>query len=153
MAKRKQTTTTNSIRVEVDTSRLNRILRNLNDNTGKATRATAFVIEAKAKQNIQTMQAIDTGSLLNSIYTRTSSGAYESGQRVASVPPIPNNEAERQELPRPKSNEATVGPSVNYGIYVELGANGVSPRPYLAQAVRDTTNELASHFEDVVTDG
>jgi hypothetical protein len=41
-----------------------------------------------------------------------------------------------------------VGPTVNYGIYLELGTSKMEPQPYLEPAVRSVQSDL-----DEITDG
>lgn len=145
-------------RVEVDTTVLDRILRQLDGNVDKGVRSLAFSVEARAKAQIRLMRAIDTGALLNSVYTRTKKGAYSEGAaaseqavhaRVRALRPG----VELEQLPIPRQHEAFVGPSVRYAISVHYGDTRRSGRPYLQQAVNDIGREMEQHFRDVVTGG
>lgn len=147
-----------TVRVTVDTGRLNRILRNLGGNTRDAVRKVAFRVEAEAKTNAQEQHVWDTGALVNSIYTEigdperyTEADAKVKAQARDGEPP-----AETTPLPTP-SNRTTahVGPSVHYAIYHEFGTHKMAARPYLAPAVETVAGELERNpdvFRGVVTD-
>jgi hypothetical protein len=140
--------------IEVDTTRLDRILRNLPGNVADNVRAIAFNVEGKSKVNAP----VDTGALRASHYTKTYDGAQQNGSS-ASEAQIANtvrgmNEAEFVPLPTPaNANEAYVGPSVNYAIDVHYGTTRMTGRPYLADAVRDAENELEAAGRRICTDG
>lgn len=110
--------------VTIDTSGINRILRNLPGNRDQLVRRIAFEVEARAKQKAP----VDTGALRASIYTRTSKGSEQA----------PGT----QELPAPEKGVAHVGPSVEYGIYQELGTSDMAPQPYLGPAVAEVRANL-----------
>jgi HK97 gp10 family phage protein len=127
-----------SITYEINTRRLEQILARLPGNTEQAIRAVGFAIEAAAK----TKAPVGTGALLNSIYTVTTKhDGY----------PAVDTDAERVSLPAPKADEGFVGPSVEYGLYVEVGTNRMAAQPYLLPAVRQVEGNLADYFRDVVT--
>jgi len=138
-------------RVTIDTSRLNRILKNLGGNTHDYVRAVAFAIEAKAKP----LTAVDTGALRSSIYTRI--GNEDGGPAAHGEARGRNPDAELVELPRPPNNTtAHVGPGVSYGIEQEFGSATQAGQPYLVPAVREVTRDLERGFmrqaRKVVTD-
>jgi HK97 gp10 family phage protein len=127
---------------ESDTSRLNRILANLDGNTQEAVRVTAFAIERKAKPKTR----LDTGALRSSIYTRV-------GRRPTPLPVVEGN-PERVELPEPENEQtAHVGPSVDYAIWNELGTERMAAQPFLGPAVNEAADELERNMRSVVTDG
>lgn len=131
-----------SVDWELDTSRLNEILRNLPGNRRNAVRATAFTIEGKAKVRAP----VDTGALRNSIYVRMG--------RMPSQMPVLASDAPRAELPEPENEDtAHVGPSVEYAIYQELGTHDMAANPFLEPAVADTVDELTRNMGAAVTDG
>lgn len=146
-------------RVELDTRVMDRIMRNLDGNAADAIRAIAFSLEAKTKQQIRALQAIDTGAMVNSVYTRTYKGAGQDGSntsegQVHSKVRGLNPDAEVEQLPVPRGpHEAFVGPSVKYAIAVHYGTGRMSGRPFLQNAVNDITRELENGFRNVVTDG
>jgi HK97 gp10 family phage protein len=123
-----------NITTQVDTRRLNQILRDLPGNAAEAVRTTAFAVESKAKQKAP----VDTGALRASIYTATNRTGGTS----------PGN----QTLPQPNDPlTANVGPSMDYAPHVELGTNRSAAQPYLVPAVREVENDLAGNFKKVVT--
>lgn len=127
-------------RVTVDTSRLNRILKNLPGNTHDYVRAAAFSIEAKAKMNAP----VDTGALRNSIYTRIGT-QVDGGPRAHAEAKSRNPDAALAELPQPPNNTtAHVGPGVDYAQDVEFGTHRQSAQPYLVPAVQQVTREIES---------
>lgn len=135
--------------VELDTRRLNRILKNLPGNTSNAVGRVAFSVERKAKMKAP----VDTGALRASIYTRVGTRRDGFPQATAGVSSRDRDE-QLVELPEPENNHtAHVGPAVTYGVDVELGTHRQAAQPYLTPAVRETEQELARMFQDVVTDG
>jgi HK97 gp10 family phage protein len=122
--------------IRIDTSGLNRILRNLPGNRDRVVRRIAFEVEARAKQKAP----VDTGALRASIYTRTS--------RDGALPPTVVTEAERVELPAPERDAAHVGPSVEYGLYQELGTSQMAAHAYLGPAVAEVRTNLEQFGED-----
>lgn len=117
--------------LQVDTRRLNRIIANVDGNTTEFLRTVAFAVERRAKINAP----VDTGALRASIYTRI-------GNESNDMPDVPGN-AGRASLPTPgNATTAHIGPSVNYGIFVELGSGGRAARPFLADAVRTVEDSV-----------
>lgn len=133
---------TGPVEYEIDTARLNQILNDLPGNRRQAVRVTAFSIERKAKPKTR----FDTGALRSSIYVRMGRGATP-------LPPV-EGDAERVELPQPEDDDtAHVGPSVEYGIWQELGTENMAAQPFLGPAVREAADELERNFRPVVTGG
>lgn len=134
--------------ITVDTSRLERLLNRFPGNVDQAVRAVAFIIEEKAKDKA----VVDTGAMRASIYTRTnrydgfSAAAKEAREKASRK----NRKLVLTELPAVREHEAVVGPSVNYAIDVEFGANGREARSFLGEAVRETTRQMAANFADAV---
>lgn len=129
-----------SVEWEIDTERLNRILNRLPENRRAAVRAVAFSIQRKAQPRTR----LDTGALRSSIYVRVGRGAT----------PLPAVEGDpvRVELPQPADDDtAHVGPSVDYGIWQELGTERMAAQPYLGPAVAEAADEMERHFGPVVT--
>ncbi len=124
-----------TVQVTVNTDRLNRILRNLGGNTRDAVRKVAFRVEAEAKTNIQAHGLIDTGAMINSVYTAIGGESTQPPAQAANVDVVP--------LPEPQNKTtAHVGPSVHYAIYHEFGTRLMSARPYLGPAVETVAGEL-----------
>ena len=120
-------------RVFTDTRNLNNLIRRIPQRARDRVKAVAFQIEALAKMKAP----VDTGSLRNSIYTSL---------KDENNPPEVATEA----LPNP-SNELTafVGPSVEYGIYQELGTSTMDAQPYLLPAARRVEQQLEEHFGSI----
>lgn len=124
-------TTVNTSKVQainwkIDFQKLDAYAKKVDRSIPDVVAAIGFAIQAKAAQ----IAPRDTGALVNSIYVRT----FDSN-------PLPSvtTEANRVQLPRPENNKnVIVGPSVEYGLYVEMGTRSMGPRPYLAPAVRQT---------------
>ena len=117
--------------VEVDTSRLNRILRNVDGDFADVVATVGFAIEREYKINVP----VDTGATRASTFTKLPTGgnqpaAWEGVQYV--------------DLPDPGDLEAIVGPTTNYAIDIELGTSRMAARPVLTQAVETVARGLGS---------
>ena len=77
-------------------------------------------IVTKARQNITTQKAIDTGTLRNSVVSNQNFGGG--------------------------NLEVVVGPTVDYGVYVEYGTSKMRDRPYLIPAF----NVVAPRVEEAM---
>lgn len=123
--------------VTVDTSRLNRILRSCDGDMADVIATVAFAIEREAKVRAP----VDTGALRASIYTKLKQGGHQPTQREGAV---------YVDLPDPESElEAIVGPTVEYGIWQELGTNRMAAQPYLTPAVERIASQLERHYGDM----
>lgn len=117
-------------RVTTDTTRLDQLIDRIPGNRKKAIKAVGFRVEALAKMKAP----VDLGNLRNSIYVRTSDD-----NNLPSV--------STEELPRPSSdNSVVIGPTVEYGIYQELGTSIMDAQPYLLPALRQVESELEESF-------
>ena len=136
----------NMTMVEVDTRKLNRLIRKIPGNVADAVASVAFAIEREAKINAP----VDTGALRNSIYARIGRNGGGNFSEIAGQVSSANGDARVGELPQPE-NETTayVGPSVEYAVYVELGTSKMAAQPYLTPAVNAVANGLASKFGGV----
>lgn len=131
---------TGPVEWEIDTGRLNQILNSLQENRREAVGVTAFAIQRKAQPKTR----FDTGALRNSIYVRM-------GRRATPLPPL-EGDPPRVELPQPEDDDtAHIGPSVEYGIWQELGTEIMAAQPFLGPAVREAADELERNFRPVVT--
>lgn len=131
------------IRVVLDDRKLRQLAREFERSGDEIVRSMAFEIEGEAKMNAP----VDTSALRNSIYTETDRGSFEGGRPLnGGLPdlrlPARGKRSRRlvtslsqAHLPRPRRHEAHIGPSVEYGLYVELGANGRAGQPFLETAV------------------
>lgn len=136
-----------AVEYEIDTSVLDQIMENLHLNVSQAVRATAFAIEAKAK----VLGKVDTGAMVNSIYVRV-------GKQPSELPVMKTekqleaSEGKRVELPEPENEfTAHVGPSVEYGLYQELGTRNMPAHPFLGPAVNQAASELVHQMSNAVT--
>jgi len=130
----------NTSRVVSDSSKLRSIIRNSGPNARMALRNVAFTVERLAKQKAP----VDTGALRASIYTAIGN---------ENSPPDVDDGAARVRLPDPAGQlVAHVGPSVDYGIYQELGTRLVPAQPFLLPAVRAAEDVVPAEFRRVATD-
>ncbi len=122
-------------RVTTDTTRLNRLIDRIPGNRKKAIKAVGFRVEALAKMKAP----VDLGNLRNSIYMRSSEEN-------------PVSELATEELPKPPESSVYIGPSVEYGIYQELGTSVMEAQPYLLPALREVESELEESFGVLVNE-
>jgi len=131
----------NTTIVELDTRKLNKLIRKIPGNVADAVAATAFAIERQAKIN----SPVDTGALRASIYTRI--GNRDNYSEAASAVAGRKAGTQISQLPRPENaTTAYVGPGVEYGIYVELGTSKRGAREFLLPAVRTVESSLADKW-------
>jgi len=118
------------IAAELKEDRLGHLRGELRHQAGKAVREVAMAIQIAAQDNAP----VDTGALKNSIYTSTArSSSYDEAQEKAlkSNPQaqlLPEVEPPRDDL------TAIVAVGAEYGVYVEMGAEGRPAQPYLGPA-------------------
>lgn len=137
-------------KTQLDTRVLDGILKQAEPNARDAVMKAAFSIEAHAKVNIQQMDAIDTGALLNSVYTSVQ--GQSNGQAAMSQAQALNPDAETVPLPVPNGPlKAHIGPSMEYSADVHFGTDTMPGRPYLLDAVTQVEREFAGMFKKVVT--
>lgn len=138
--------------VTLDTTKLDSILKRLDTNVANAIAKAGFAVEGRTKVNIQQMDAIDTGALLNSVYTSLVNGSEGNAAIAEARSRRPG--AEISELPVPRDNHtAYVGPSVSYAAEVHFGSGTRAGRPFLLQAVRDTEKEFHKMVGEAAVDG
>lgn len=110
---------------------------------------TAFDIQATSQQNIQTMDAIDTGAMVNSAYTVTSKGSAYS-EAVSAALELNPDAGIVSEVSDLKKLQAAVAYAVLYAIYVHWGARGLAGRPFLLQAVEAHRQRFKEAMKKVV---
>lgn len=118
------------MKVTTEKYRLTRIRNNADTNNRKLIRQIAFAVEARAKAK----SPVDTGANRASIYVNFGEGETGDG-------PL--------ELPNPPKDAANIGPSTEYGIYLELGTRNMQAQPYLGPALREVVN-LVNQMGDVL---
>lgn len=118
--------------INVDVSELNRLAvtidnaaKSVGDTGSAVVRKTAADIEATAKA----FAPVDTGALRNSIGHDVEGGA---GSRVI---------------------EALIGPTVEYGPYVEFGTSRMAPRAFMGPALDRHTPDFIAALEQVAQKG
>lgn len=133
---------------ELDTSKLDSILRNLEGNVADKIAKAGFAVEGRAKIKVP----VDTGATRASIYTSLQSGDRSDDAMADASARRPGVELEP--LPKPSdSHTAYVGPTTEYAAELEFGAANRAAQPYLVPAVRETEAEFRAMWKDVVTDG
>ena len=119
-----------TISTKLDMSGLERIERELLPKAEALVNKTAFDLQGRAQNNAP----VDTSALRNSIYTVTRKS--DGFQAAASVAQTQNPKVEIAPIPSPTEELAAhVGPSVEYGIYQELGTVHIGAHPFLVPAV------------------
>lgn len=121
-------------KVTVDTSRLERILSQSDNNNMDFLKHLAFSVEARAKIRSPYL----TGANSNSIYTNTGN----------TPPPVESDYA----LPNPPKNVVRVGPSMEYSIYLETGTRRMAARPYLTPALEEVYDMVRDSARMVIND-
>lgn len=139
-----------STRIDLDTRVLDAMIKNMGGNVADAVETIAFSVEADAKVNIQQMDAIDTGALLNSGYTSIKGGNRQSkayAEARARRPGVVLNA-----LPTPRDDHtAYVGFPVEYAQEVHNGGVHHAARPFLLKAVRDNERKFKEQLGMAVT--
>jgi len=119
----------------------------------------AFAIEQRAKYGVVEQDAVDTGALMNSIYTQSAlSDGRDAAVAAAAMAsttkgkhsgkphdePFTDHLAEEEH--KGEGLTAKVGVAAEYGIYIEDGtpSGSVTPRPFLGPAAESVRGKLAS---------
>lgn len=132
---------------DIDTKVLDRLIKHLDGNVEEAIASAAFAVEGRAKIKAP----VDTGALRASIYVAMKKGGKASEALAAAKAKRP--EAVVEALPVPRDNHtAHVGPSVEYGLEVEMGSSTRAGRPYLQPALRETEKDLRDLLSEAIRD-
>ena len=143
--------------ITVDVVSLRRVegaIQRLADATGdrreveQALLAGALVLEGEAKLNVQRMNAIDTGFMLNSIYSATKDA---SGYRDAKGDAESRSDATMMPEVKPEEMTAIVAVGAEYAPHVEYGTARMAARPFLRQAVQNRRDDAIDAIADAVT--
>lgn len=137
----------------VDLSRLEGRLSELanamgGDEVARVLMAGAFVLEGEAKQNVQKMRAIDTGFMLNSIYsTNGKDGNYDDARSAAN-----GRKAGGDMFPeyKPGKESAAVCVGAEYAVHVEYGTVRMPARPFMRQAVATASGDAVDAIGDAI---
>ena len=93
-----------------------------------ALRKTAYDVEADTKSTIVSMDAVDTGNMMNSVSTDfQGTGSFG-------------------------SMTAEIGPTVDYALYVHDGTSRVAPRPFMDAPFTRNSEKLVQAFEQIAGD-
>jgi hypothetical protein len=130
-------------KVEVDTQRLNQILKNLPGKREENNRAIAFRVEGRTKAK----SPVDTGANRSSIYVVC--GGNDGFDKARTAALGRRAKATVTPLPKPQGDDAHVGPSMSYSMELEFGGHGRAARPYLVPAVSETANELSDQWRNI----
>lgn len=108
----------------------------------KLAAALAFALQEEAQTNIQAVGAIDTGAMLNSVYTETAASRGQREQAISRAKSIGGHDVpigEATAIPGP--GQAKVALAVAYAVYVEMGVENafnrgivIPGRPFLMPA-------------------
>jgi hypothetical protein len=129
--------------VKLDTTKLNQLIASVPQHADKITQDAAFLIEQKAKMNIQTWPLIDTGALLNSIgVEQVKRSVYQIGDSRG----YKGSKSSRFGGKRIRSG-------MEYAVYWELGHHNLFTRhymrmPFLGPAFVDVTNKFTKMLAD-----
>lgn len=131
-----------AIRIKVKLADRRAITAEIVDAVDEVVKQSAFQIEGLTKRNIVEMQAVDTGFLLNSTYTRTSAGSTLDEARARASAKAPGRRVDAgRSGGRPKGRaEIVVG--AEYANHVHTGVRGRPGREFLFQALTEEAPEL-----------
>lgn len=125
-------------------SHLGEVKAELKNRIGTIMEAVGLQAEGNAIKEITNMEAVDTGRLRNSI-------TFATTNRQGS----PNSQPGEQAKPEDYKQNGTaeegsmyIGTNVEYASYIELGARGMKPRPFLKNAITNYTQEYKRIMED-----
>lgn len=127
----------------------------------QAVRKCVLDIEANAKRNVRDMDAIDTGALMNSIYSviERRSGYDQAGSKAKAEAAKGSRKLRRKGEAKPKpfemrpqihagTNEGIVAVGAEYGEIIHEGTTRMPGRPFLAKAAET----VFPVFDQVVRD-
>ena len=110
----------------------------------KSLYAGGLVLEGGIKANIQTKNIIDTGFMLNSVYTATQdeSDYGQAGGSASGHTMLPKEQ--------PAPDEAIVAVGADYGIYHEMGTSKMAARPFVRPAVDESGPQVVDAIKSVL---
>lgn len=120
------------------------------DAVSNALYAGALVLEGQAKMKCERMGAVDTGFLVNSIFstglraTTVDAARAESFQRASDRGFL--------DAPPRRENYAYVSIGAAYGIYVEMGTHKMAARPFMRKTVDENGKDAISAIRQNVDD-
>ena len=122
-----------NIEVKLDTRVLDQCVAELDSNRKDVCKAFAFAVEGQ----IKSFADVDTGAMRNSVYTEIQGGG--------GTQPGDTSGRETMALPQPEGDWiATVGPTVNYAIWKEIGTAKMAATHFVERAVESVRNRFNS---------
>jgi len=129
------------------TSHVNEVQDELKRRISVISEAVGLQAEGYAIKEITDMGAVDTGRLRNSItfVTENAQGSpnTQSGAKAKTEDYAPHGV--------PAMGEVYIGTNVEYAQYIELGARGRAPRPFLKNAI--LKSEYKEKYSQIYTEG
>lgn len=132
----------------IDDRVLQRLIRECPEMVDKAIRATAFDVEAQAKDNA----AVDTGAMRASIFTKTSKSSGYDAAAGAAEGANPGVEVNDPTPGDPPLMTAYVAPGVNYAMYVEFGLpnnENYPQQPFMTPAIENAEEKFTQYMKEV----
>lgn len=118
------------------------------DEAAQALMAGAFVLEGEAKNNIQRMKAIDTGFMLNSVYSTSRPEDNFSGAEAKAK--AKNADADLLPQVRVGKAQAAVCVGAKYANHIEYGTARMVGRPFLRQAAQTHSDEAVQAIGEAI---
>lgn len=124
----------------------------------KAAKALGFALQEEAQSNIQAVGAIDTGAMLNSVYTETSSSGSQREHAITRAKSIGGDDVPLGEASSaPRAGQAKVALAVAYAVYVEMGVENafnrgirIPGRPFLMPAAETIKRDASRIVGEIV---
>lgn len=136
----------------LDDRKLQELIAKSPDLVDQAIRATAQDVRGKAVGNIQSMDAIDTGATMNSVFVKDNktNGYSEAASKAQGARPDSEPVDGTPEAPGPMT--AYVSAATNYAIWIELGSsrNQTPPKPFLSQATETADTSFEKYIRKVL---
>jgi len=115
------------------------IAKQLDKALSQVVKTTAFKAQANIQSQIQANGQVDTGFMLNSVYTVTSDGSTYSGGEHA----LPEVEAP------PDDKTAYVAVGASYAIFQDMGTRFIPARPFFEPGIDATRSDFEAALSAV----
>lgn len=122
--------------IRLDMRELQKIIDKMPERVETLIKKVAFRAEGYMKQRA----AVDTGAMVNSIYTKTQKYDGFPSAQAAALAKDPR--AHLIQHPEPPEFTAYVGPSVDYAIYQEFGTYRMAAHPFVTPGVTLAAQDL-----------
>lgn len=134
--------------VTVSFNRFPEIAAALPKETDEVVRKAAFDIEARAKDRAR----VDTGALKSSIYVTLGSGESDYAQAASAAQAANPGVEVLPPADKPQAHEALVGPSVEYGAFVEFGTRNTPAHPFMIPAAEEVRPAFVEAMKKMLQD-